>query len=97
MKLLLFVSLVSIATFAEALKEGDCEGKSNSTQDKTWQHGNSSISFLIFAVCVSVLEKFRNNHLPKEDASTPDKINEHFKKFCKDLKLKENRFVSLAI
>lgn len=29
MKLLIFVSVISIATFAEALKEGDCEGKYN--------------------------------------------------------------------
>ena len=27
MKLVIFISLVSVATFAEALKEGDCEGK----------------------------------------------------------------------
>ena len=48
----------------------------------------------LLAVCISVLERFRSNFLPKEDASNPDKINGHFKKFCKDLKLKENRFVS---
>merc|ERR1712241_1647823 len=67
MKLFFFVSLISIATFAEALKEGDCE------------------------VCINVLDKFRNS-LPKEDSTNADKINGHFKKFCKDLKLKENRF-----
>eukprot|EP00093_Oithona_nana_P012965 12965.XXX_356942_357645_1 [CDS] Oithona nana genome sequencing. len=68
MKLLIFVSVISIATFAEALKEGDCE------------------------VCINVIEKFRNNFLPKEDSTNAEKINGHFKKFCKDLKLKENRF-----
>ena len=32
--------------------------------------------------------------LPKEDASDPKKIEKAFRGFCKDLKLKENRFVS---
>ena len=35
--------------------------------------------------------------LPKEDASDPKKIETAFKSFCKDLKLKENRFVSIKI
>ena len=33
MKLLIFVSVISIATFAEALKEGDCEGKPNAMEE----------------------------------------------------------------
>ena len=33
MKLFFFVSLISIATFAEALKEGDCEGKPNAMEE----------------------------------------------------------------
>merc|ERR1712242_240481 len=37
------------------------------------------------------MKKFQTS-LPKEDASDPKKIETAFKKFCKDLKLKENRF-----
>ena len=51
--------------------------------------------FLFVVVCINVIEKFRNNFLPKEDSTNAEKINGHFKKFCKDLKLKENRFVSV--
>jgi hypothetical protein len=39
------------------------------------------------------MKKFQAT-LPKEDASVPKKIETAFKAFCKDLKLKENRFVS---
>jgi len=42
-------------------------------------------------VCISVLDKFRAT-LTKEQEKDPQKINEAFKKYCKDLKLKENRF-----
>ena len=42
------------------------------------------------------MKKFQTS-LPKEDASDPKKIETAFKKFCKDLKLKENRFVSNKI
>merc|ERR1711971_312103 len=42
-------------------------------------------------VCISVMKKFQAT-LPKEDASVPAKIETAFKAFCKDLKLKENRF-----
>ena len=44
-------------------------------------------------VCISVLTRFKDV-LPKEDASDPQKIEKAFRGFCKDLKLKENRFVS---
>jgi len=92
MKLFFFVSLISIATFAEALKEGDCEGKPNAMEENNTL--NHYLNFSFFAVCINVLDKFRNS-LPKEDSTNADKINGHFKKFCKDLKLKENRFVSV--
>ena len=51
--------------------------------------------YLIFfiLVCISVLTKFAAS-LPKEDAKDMQKINKAFTVFCKDLKLKENRFVS---
>merc|ERR1711971_658895 len=42
-------------------------------------------------VCISVLTKFAAS-LPKEDAKDMQKINKAFTVFCKDLKLKENRF-----
>jgi len=42
-------------------------------------------------VCISVLSRFAAT-LPKEDAKDMHKINKAFTVFCKDLKLKENRF-----
>eukprot|EP00088_Acartia_fossae_P067811 TRINITY_DN8500_c0_g1_i1.p1 TRINITY_DN8500_c0_g1~~TRINITY_DN8500_c0_g1_i1.p1 ORF type:complete len:176 (+),score=54.13 TRINITY_DN8500_c0_g1_i1:60-587(+) len=42
-------------------------------------------------VCVSVLERFKAT-LSSEDSSNQGKIEKSFKKFCKDLKTKENRF-----
>lgn len=42
-------------------------------------------------VCVSVLDRFRAT-LSSEDATNPQKIETKFKKYCKDLKTKENRF-----
>merc|ERR1711992_139262 len=42
-------------------------------------------------VCVSVLTRFENT-LSKDEKSNKDAIEKQFKKFCKDLKLKENRF-----
>merc|ERR1712010_426214 len=42
-------------------------------------------------VCISVLTKFSAT-LSKEDAKDMQKINKAFTVFCKDLKLKENRF-----
>jgi len=42
-------------------------------------------------VCVSVLERFRET-LTSDESSKPPKIEEKFKKFCKSLKTKENRF-----
>lgn len=45
-------------------------------------------------VCISVLDRFRET-LSKEDSSNPPKIEAAFRKFCADLKNKENRFVSV--
>lgn len=42
-------------------------------------------------VCVSTLERFKET-LSSDEASNPAKIEDSFKKFCKDLKTKENRF-----
>jgi len=42
-------------------------------------------------VCISVLTKFQAT-LSKADQTKPAKIEAEFKKYCKDLKLKENRF-----
>nr|ACO10619.1 ARMET-like protein precursor [Caligus rogercresseyi] len=42
-------------------------------------------------VCISVLNRFKET-LSKDEASSPPAIEKGFKKFCKDLKLKENRF-----
>jgi hypothetical protein len=42
-------------------------------------------------VCISVLDKFRAT-LSKQEETVPAKIETAFKKYCKDLKLKENRF-----
>jgi len=42
-------------------------------------------------VCVSLLDRFRAT-LPKGDEGDVKKIESAFKKFCKPLKLKENRF-----
>jgi len=42
-------------------------------------------------VCISVLDKFRAT-LTKAEESDSGKIEKAFKKYCKDLKLKENRF-----
>ena len=39
------------------------------------------------------MNKFRES-LPKDSLSDPKKIESAFKVFCKDLKLRENRFVS---
>ena len=41
-------------------------------------------------VCIAVLKRFMDT-VPKEDSTKPDKIEAAFKKFCADLKLKENR------
>ena len=49
--------------------------------------------FFFILVCISVLTKFSAT-LSKEDAKDMQKINKAFTVFCKDLKLKENRFVS---
>ena len=49
--------------------------------------------FFFVLVCISVLTRFAAT-LPKEDAKDMQKINKAFTVFCKDLKLKENRFVS---
>jgi len=43
-------------------------------------------------VCITVLKRFMDTVLPKEDSTKPDKIEAAFKNFCEDLKLKENRF-----
>ncbi len=45
-------------------------------------------------VCVSVVTRFEQS-LAKEEKGKTDVIEQKFKDFCKDLKLKENRFVSL--
>lgn len=42
-------------------------------------------------VCISVMNRFRDT-LPKESQTDPKKIESAFKTYCKDLKLKENRF-----
>ena len=47
MKLLIFVSVISIATFAEALKEGDCEGKPNAMEE----NNTSEPLFKLFLFC----------------------------------------------
>ena len=51
------------------------------------------MDFFFILVCISVLSRFAAT-LPKEDAKDMHKINKAFTVFCKDLKLKENRFVS---
>lgn len=42
-------------------------------------------------MCISVLDKFRAT-LTKDEATVPAKIEASFKKYCKGMKLKENRF-----
>ena len=42
-------------------------------------------------VCVSVLTRFSET-LSKDDKSNKNAIEKQFKKYCKELKLKENRF-----
>jgi len=42
-------------------------------------------------VCISVVDRFRAT-LSSDDSGVPAKIEEKFRKFCKDLKSKENRF-----
>lgn len=42
-------------------------------------------------VCISVLTRFSET-LSKDDKSNQEVITKQFKKYCKDLKLKENRF-----
>jgi len=42
-------------------------------------------------VCVSVLDRFKET-LTSEEASVPASIEKSFRKFCKALKMKENRF-----
>ena len=49
--------------------------------------------FFKISVCIGVLNKFRET-LPKDSLSDPKKIESAFKVYCKDLKLRENRFVS---
>jgi len=44
-------------------------------------------------VCISVVDRFRQT-LQKDEEGDKTKIETKFKDFCKDLKLKENRFVS---
>jgi len=43
-------------------------------------------------VCITVLKRFMDTAVSKEDSTKPDKIEAAFKNFCEDLKLKENRF-----
>ena len=45
-------------------------------------------------VCIGVLKKFKDS-LAKEEQTNKESIEYRFKEYCKDLKLKENRFVSL--
>jgi len=42
-------------------------------------------------VCVSVLDRFKET-LTKDELTVPAKIEEKFRKFCKPLKTKDNRF-----
>ena len=42
------------------------------------------------------MNRFRDT-LPKESQTDPKKIESAFKTYCKDLKLKENRFVSYIL
>lgn len=42
-------------------------------------------------VCISIITRFSET-LSKDAKSNPKEIESEFKKFCKDLKLKENRF-----
>lgn len=44
-------------------------------------------------VCVAVMTRFEAS-LDKDEKTDTGKIEKRFKEFCKDLKLKENRFVS---
>ena len=51
-------------------------------------------SFIHFSKYNKTLPRFRAT-LPKEDEANPTKIEAAFKKFCKPLKLKENRYEEL--
>ena len=97
---LLLVFLTVCIAYATALKGDDCEGKSifiillkcyveiKSSESKIQR---LFINTVLILVCVSVINRFMNT-LSKDDKSNKDAIEKQFKKFCKDLKLKENRF-----
>jgi len=52
--------------------------------------------FIYVAVCVKFLNKFIES-LDESTKSTPLKIEEAFRKFCKTAKRDDNRFVSFAV
>jgi len=55
-----------------------------------WQHG-----VFYVAVCVKFLNRFIES-LDESTKSTPLKIEDAFRKFCKTAKGDDNRFVSLS-
>ena len=94
---MLLAFLVICISYSFALKGDDCEGKQtiNYPFEKIALYVESTLlenNFIYFiAVCVSVLNRFMET-LSKDDKSNKDAIEKQFKKYCKDLKLKENRF-----
>ena len=53
----------------------------------SWYH------FFFFAVCITVVERFSQS-LSDDVRKNPKQIEDEFRKFCKNTKTKENRFVS---
>jgi hypothetical protein len=54
------------------------------------------IFFLLISVCVKVIDKFVKS-LDEDVRKSPEKVEKEFSKFCKNLRNKEERFVSVAI
>ena len=48
-------------------------------------------------VCINVLNRFRDQESSRAVKDNADKLSTGFKEFCKDLKGKDNRFVSFGV
>lgn len=89
---------ILFVTTVLALKREDCEGKHRENSNyvcSVWRCYNWP-NFLNFSVCFGVLEKFSSS-LSDESKNDHKQIEEEFKRFCRNAKNRENRFVSFLI
>lgn len=93
MKYIFIAVVLSLACYASALKEDECEGMLNYLQFQLKMLFNV---FFFTLVCVKTVQKFSDS-LSADVKKDTKKIEAEFKTFCKTSKNKENRFVSISI